>query len=159
MTGLAAFTLFHVVLSIIAMAAGAAAVYGLIGNRVYSRLFAVYMVTIAATDITGFLFPFKGVTPAIVVGAVSSLAVIATFIAWKRYEHSAAWRWIFTGGLAFTLYLDWFVFVVQAFLKIPALHALAPNGTEPAFGAAQGAVLLAFLAAGFLALKRFRPAA
>jgi len=55
------------------------------------------------------------------------------------------------------LYLDWFVFVVQAFVKIPPLHALAPTGTEPPFAIAQAVVLLSFVVVGYLAVKRFRP--
>jgi hypothetical protein len=49
------------------------------------------------------------------------------------------------------------VLVVQSFLKIPALHALAPNGSEPPFAIAQGAVLLFYVAIGYLAVRRFRP--
>lgn len=40
--------------------------------------------------------------------------------------------------------LTTFVLVVQAFLKIPALHALAPNGNEPPFAITQGVVLVLF---------------
>ena len=57
------------------------------------------------------------------------------------------------------LYLNSFVLVVQAFLKIPALHALAPTGSGPAFALAQGVVLMFYLVTGFLAVKEFRPAA
>jgi hypothetical protein len=46
--------------------------------------------------------------------------------------------------------------VVQSFLKIPALNRLAP-GNEPPFAVAQGAVLLLFVALGFLAVRHFHP--
>jgi hypothetical protein len=55
--------------------------------------------------------------------------------------------------------LNVFVGVVQAFLKIPLLHELAPLGNEPPFAAAQGGVLLAFVWIGIVALKRFQPGA
>ncbi len=54
------------------------------------------------------------------------------------------------------LYLNCFVAVVQSFLKIPALHAMAPNGNEPPFLVAQTIVLLIFIALGIFATKRFR---
>jgi len=54
------------------------------------------------------------------------------------------------------LYLNCFVAVVRSFLKIPALHARAPNGNEPPFLVAQTIVLLIFIALGILATKRFR---
>jgi hypothetical protein len=56
------------------------------------------------------------------------------------------------------LYLSVFVGVVQSFQKMAFLHTLAPNGSEPPLVVAQGLVLLMFVALGFLAVKRFRPA-
>ena len=46
--------------------------------------------------------------------------------------------------------------VVQSFLKIPALHALAPNGNEPPFAAAQGVVLVACIALGVFSVRKAR---
>ena len=54
------------------------------------------------------------------------------------------------------LYLNLFVLVVQSFLKVPALNALAPNGTEAPFAAAQGALLLAAILFGYVAVKASR---
>ncbi|HEY6984824.1 MAG TPA: hypothetical protein VH375_01990 [Rhodanobacteraceae bacterium] len=62
-------------------------------------------------------------------------------------------------GAVISLYLNVFVLVVQVFLKIPALHALAPNGSEQPFAATQGIVLVAFNVLGFLAVRRFHLAA
>ena len=49
--------------------------------------------------------------------------------------------------------------VIQTFVKIPALHAVAPGNppSGPLFGAVQGAVLVAFGIAGWMSLRRFRP--
>jgi hypothetical protein len=44
-------------------------------------------------------------------------------------------------------------------LQVPALHALAPQDKEPPFVLAQGLVLVLFVIAGILAVRRFRPAA
>jgi hypothetical protein len=51
------------------------------------------------------------------------------------------------------------VLVVQSFMKVPALHDLAPTQSEPPFAIAQGAILLLFVVLGTLAAKRFRAAA
>ena len=51
-----------------------------------------------------------------------------------------------------------FVAIVQAFLKFPALNALAPHQTEPPFLLAQGLVLALFVVLTVLAAKRFRGA-
>ena len=45
----------------------------------------------------------------------------------------------------------------QAFEKIPTLHALAPNGSEPPFAIEQGVVLVFFVIMGILSVRRFRP--
>jgi hypothetical protein len=67
------------------------------------------------------------------------------------------WRWIYVVGAVVSLYLNCFVLVVQGFLKVPALHALAPHGNEPVFALTQGLVLVLFVIAGFIAVRRFHP--
>ena len=59
---------------------------------------------------------------------------------------------------ASALYLNVFVGVVQTFQKVAYFHALAPTQTEPPFAVAQGIVLIAFIALGIAAVKKFRPA-
>ena len=58
-----------------------------------------------------------------------------------------------------SLYLNVFVLVTQGFLKIPALHALAPGNPPngPAFAVVQGIVLLFFVIMTIGAVRRFRP--
>jgi len=60
-------------------------------------------------------------------------------------------------GSGTSLYLNLFVLIVQAFLKVPALKALAPTGSEPPFAIVQGLVLLGFIVKGYLAVRRFAP--
>jgi hypothetical protein len=50
-----------------------------------------------------------------------------------------------------------FVLVAQSFLKVPALHELAPKGSEPPFAIAQGVVLLLFIAVAVIAWRRNGP--
>ena len=57
------------------------------------------------------------------------------------------------------LYLNVFVGIVQAFQKIPALHQLAPQGSEPLFAAVQLVVLLIFVFLVWRCLRKFHPAA
>ena len=61
-------------------------------------------------------------------------------------------------GVVISLYLNVFVLVVQLFQKVPALQPLAGNPPSgPVFGAVQGIVLIAFIVAGWRAVKRFHP--
>jgi hypothetical protein len=153
------FTLFHVVLSLIGIAAGLVVLRGLIRNETLNSWTLVFLVTTAATTLTGFLFPFRGFTPAIGTGIVSTVALALTIPARYTFHLAGSWRWIYVVGAAFSLYLNCFVLVVQAFLKIPALNALAPQGNEPPFAIAQGIVLVLFVYAGYLSVRRFHPVA
>jgi hypothetical protein len=59
-----------------------------------------------------------------------------------------------------SLYFNVFVLVIQSFLKIPALTALAPGNppTGPVFAAVQGIVLLFFIFVIVRLVRRYRPA-
>lgn len=59
-----------------------------------------------------------------------------------------------------SLYLNVFVLVIQSFLKVPALHALAPSvpPAEPPFAIVQGIVLVSFVVVIIGAIRRYRPA-
>lgn len=157
MSALALFTIFHTVISIFAMGLGLWLVCGLLTGQSLERVTLWALGLLAATTITGFLFPFHGFTPAIGTGIVSALLLVVAGLARYRFQLAGGWRIAYVVSAVIAVYLDWFVFVVQSFLKIPALHALAPSGSEPPFAIAQGVVLLAFVVLGFLAVRRFRP--
>jgi hypothetical protein len=157
-TGLLAFTLFHVLLSLVGIAAGFVVIRGLFASQRLDGWTALFLTTTTATSVTGFLFPFRGFTPAIGTGIVSM--VVLAVACYARYGRSLDGRWrlayVVTAVLA--QYLDCFVLVVQAFLKVPALKALAPQQNEPPFAIAQGLVLLLFILLAFGAARRFQPA-
>jgi hypothetical protein len=58
------------------------------------------------------------------------------------------------GGIA--LYLNVFVLVAQLFLKVPALKAMAPTGSEPPFLVSQLVAIAVFIILTIVAVKRFR---
>jgi hypothetical protein len=154
--GLGAFTLFHVALSLVGIASGLVFLAGLLGRAADSRWTHLFLATTLLTTLTGFLFPFAGFTPAIGVGIVSTLILAAALVAFYRYRLAGTWRPVFVATSVAALYLSVFVLVVQAFLKIGPLHALAPTGSEPPFAATQAVVLVLFVIAGFQALRRSR---
>lgn len=154
---LGAFTTLHVVISLIAIAAGLIVLYGMITARRMPGLTGFFLGTTVATTLTGFLFPITALTPAVITGIVSSLLLAVALAALYGFKIEGRWRAIYVITAVASLYLNVFVLVVQSFLKLPALNALAPNGNEPPFAIAQAAVLVAFIALGYLAVKRFRP--
>jgi hypothetical protein len=153
-----AFTTLHVIISLLAIAAGAVVVVLMLVGRMARAVTALYLATSVLTDVTGYFFHSKSFGPPHVVGAISLVALaVATFALYGR-KLAGVWRgtWVVTAVIG--LYLNVFVLVVQAFGKLPALHALAPNGSEPPFAVAQGLTLVLFVVLGVQAFRRFRPA-
>lgn len=149
---------FHVLLSLVGIASGFVVLFAMVNGRQLNGWTAFFLATTVLTSVTGFLLPSMGFDPARRVGVISLVALAAAIVALYAFSLRGAWRWIYVGTAALALYLNCFVGVVQAFQKIPALHALAPTGSEPAFVAAQILVLGLFLVLGTLALRHFRPA-
>ncbi|HEY0338981.1 MAG TPA: hypothetical protein VGC70_16680, partial [Burkholderiales bacterium] len=120
---------------------------------------AVFLVTTVLTSLTGFFFPRDHVLPSHIVGIISlAVLAIAIFALYSR-ELAGTWRWIYVVGAVLALYLNVFVGVVQSFLKIPTLNALAPMQSEPSFVVAQSVVLAIFFVLGITAVRSFRPVA
>ncbi|MGH6791662.1 MAG: hypothetical protein ACRECF_02850 [Methyloceanibacter sp.] len=151
------FTTLHVAISLIAIIAGLIVVWGMLHAQRMPGMTALFLVTTILTSVTGFLFPVTAFTPALGVGIVSIAVLAAALLALYAFDLNRAWRWVYVIAAVLALYLNVFVLVVQGFLKVPALHWLAPNGNEPAFIVAQTLVLLLFTWLGTLAVRRFHP--
>jgi hypothetical protein len=151
-----AFTILHVIISIVELLAGIVVALQLVAG-IRSGFTFLFLVTGALTTITGFLFPFHGMTPGIVLGFVSLPFLLLAALSLYGGRVHGVWRVIYVLSVLIVLYLDAFVAVVQSFEKLGPLHALAPTGKEAPFAIVQGVVLLIFIVVGFLALKRFRP--
>src|SRR6202165_1546173 len=118
-SGMSTFTLVHVVLSLIGIFSGFVAWFGLLAAKRLDGWTAVFLITTVLTSVTGFGFPFKGVTPAINFGVIS-LVVLAIAIAARYARHLAGgWRKTYVVTAALALYLNVFVLVVQSFEKVP----------------------------------------
>jgi hypothetical protein len=155
--GVSTLQTFHVLISLIGIASGIVVVWGLLSSRRLSGLTAVFLVTTLLTNLTGFLFPFNGFTPAIGVGIIGTVIMALCLAARYLKRMERGWRGVYVVTAVVSLYFNLFVLVVQLFQKVPALNVHAPTGSEPPFAVVQGIVLLACLVAGFLAFRRFHP--
>jgi hypothetical protein len=153
------FQLVHVILSLIGIASGLIAVFGMLGGRNLGGWTALFLTTTILTSATGFGFPFDRLLPSHWVGTISLVLLAVATLALYVFRLAGPWRWLYAVTAVVALYLNVFVGVVQAFQKIPALHALAPTQSEPPFAIAQGAVLVIFVLLAIIAAVRFRPAA
>ncbi len=156
--GMTTFTFIHVLISLIGIVSGFVMLRGLLTSHRMDGWTLLFLVTTVATSATGFGFPFNGFTPAIGVGILSLVILAITIAARYGFHLAGGWRRVYVIGAVASLYFNTFVLVVQLFQKVPALHALAPKGSEPPFAIAQGVVLLFFIVTGTLSVKRFKPA-
>jgi hypothetical protein len=154
---LATYTLIHVILSLIGIGSGLIVLFGMFGGKRLDGMTALFLATTALTSLTGFGFPFEHVTPGIILGILSLVVLAIAIPARYSLRMAGKWRTIYVITAVIALYFNCFVLIAQSFLKIPALHALAPKGNEPPFAIAQGILLVLFIVAGTLAVKRFRP--
>ena len=157
---LSAFTMVHVIISLIGIVTGFIVLFGLFGSHRMPGMTALFLLSTILTSVTGFLFPFDKLLPSHMVGIVSLVMLAIACVALYGMKLLGAWRWIYTLTAMIALYLNVFVLVIQSFLKIGPLHALAPSvpPSEPPFAVVQGLVLVFFVIAIIGAVRRFRPA-
>jgi len=159
----ATFVLVHVVISLIGIVAGLVVMFGMLGSNRQPALTAIFLLLTILTSATGFLIPplmSEKLLPSHMIGGLSLVLLAIACIALYAMNLRGAWRWIYTLTALISLYLNVFVLIIQSFLKVPALHALAPSvpPAEPPFAVAQGVVLVFFVIVIIGALRRFRPA-
>ena len=150
------FTSLHVALSLIGIGAGLVVLFGLLGGRRHGGWNTLFLVTTVATSVTGFAFPTTRLLPSHVVGIISLVVLAVALLARYPMRLTGAWRRIYVVSAAIALYLNVFVAVTQAFMKVPALNALAPTQSEPPFAVAQLVVLALFIALTLVAVKKAR---
>jgi hypothetical protein len=153
------FTAIHTTLSLVAIIAGIGVMAMLLNNRKPNIGTVVFLITAIATSVTGFLFPFTKFLPSHGVGVICLVLFVPALLAQYVYNFAGAWRWIYVISMAANVYFLLFVLITQLFLKVPALHALAPNAPdnpEPPFAIAQGVLLVVFVWLTWKAVKSFR---
>src|SRR6266550_8797455 len=145
------FTQIHVAISLVGILSGLVVMVGLLTAMRLDRWTALFLLSTLATSVTGFFFPFHGVPPAIIVGIISVVLLAGAILARYARGLAGAWRWIYVITAMIALYLNVFVLIVQLFLKVPALKALAPTQAEPPFLVAQLSSLVIFVVLTILA--------
>jgi hypothetical protein len=164
---LATFTLLHVVISLIGIVAGLIVMFGLLGSKPMPGLTAIFLLFTILTNATGFAIPpllTDKLLPSHIIGSISLVLLAIACIALYAMRLRGAWRPIYVVTAMISLYFNVFVLVIQSFLKVPALQALAPAVPPnppggPVFAVVQGIVLVFFVLVIIGAWRRFRPMA
>jgi hypothetical protein len=155
-----AVTVLHVVISLIGIVTGLVVLYGLLKSQSMPGMTAIFLITTILTNATGFMFPFEKLLPSHIIAILSLVLLAIACYALYGMKAAGAWRSIYVVTAITSLYLNVFVLVIQSFLKIGPLHELAPSvpPSEPPFAVTQGVVLVLFIAAIVMAVRRFRTA-
>jgi hypothetical protein len=159
---LSMFVTVHVIISLIGIVAGIIVMFGMLGSNRMPGLTAIFLLFTILTSATGFLIPplvSDKLLPSHIIGALSLVLLAVACFALYGQKLSGRWRLIYVLTALISLYLNVFVLVIQSFLKIPALHALAPSvpPSEPPFAIVQGIVLVFFVIVIIGAIRRYRP--
>jgi len=149
-------TAIHVALSLGGICAGVVLAHGLVTSRPPYRGTMSFLATTAATSATGFVFPFRGVSPAQIVGVLSLILLAVASLSVYRHRLAGGWRKTFGITALIAFYLNAFVLVIQVFQKVPALKAVAPTQSELPFKVTQFIVLVLFVVLGIGATRKTR---
>jgi hypothetical protein len=159
MNGLELFTAFHVIISLIGILSGFAAIFGMVRSKPLDWWTDLFLITTVATSVTGFLFPFNGFTPAIGTGIISRIVLALAVVALRVKRLDGPWRRTYVISAVAAQYFNFFVLIVQSFRRVPFLHALAPTESEAPFAIAQLLALVGFVVLGYAAARGFVRAA
>jgi hypothetical protein len=154
--------LVHVIISLIAIVAGLIVMFKMLGSDRVPGLTAIFLLFTILTSATGFVIPpllSDKLLPSHIIGILSLVLLAIACFALYGQKLLGMWRWIYAVTALVSLYLNVFVLVIQSFLKIPALSAIAPGNPPagPAFAIVQGIVLVFFAVVTVGAVRRFRP--
>jgi hypothetical protein len=153
-TTMVAFTLFHVALSLIGIAAGFVVIWGLLTSNRRDTWTAVFLAATILTSVTGFLFPIERFTPGHAIGILSLVALCIAVIARYPKHLAGRWRATYVVTALISQYFNFVVLIIQSFQKIELLNSLG-SSVEPTVQLITVAMFIGFGAASVL---QFRPA-
>jgi hypothetical protein len=151
------FTVVHVALSLIGILSGFIVVFGMLAAKRLGGVTAIFLLTTVLTSVTGFFFPFHGVTPGIIVGIISLVVLAIAILALYGRHLAGHWRWVYAITAMMAQYLNCFVLVAQLYEHVPALHALDPTQSGAPFKITQLGVLVLFVVLASAVVTKFHP--
>src|ERR1043165_8348756 len=86
---------FHTMLSLIAIGTGACVILALSSGKGPGWSTLAFLVTMIATDVTGFFLPASKLLPSHMTGILSLALIAAALAAHYLFHFGGAWRWIY----------------------------------------------------------------
>ena len=149
--GMPPLVVIHVLISLLGIGSGIAVLLGFLGNQRLDGWTHFFLLTTILTSVTGFFLPAHKLLPSHIVGILSLIALSIACVARYSKKMQGGWLRTYVITAMISLYFNVFVLIAQSFMKVPALHALAPTGSEQPFAVAQGVNL------SFSSCSRFWP--
>jgi hypothetical protein len=154
--GMTTLTFVHVVISLVGIGSGLVVVYGFLTAKRLDLWTGIFLATTVLTSLTGFFLPAEHFMPSHAVGIISLIVLAIAILARYQLHLAGVWRRIYVVTAVIALYLNVFVLIAQLFQKVPTLHDLAPNQSEPPFLLTQLVGLVLFIGIGIAATVKFR---
>jgi len=152
-------TMVHVGLSLIGIATGFLVIFQMIGGKALAGLNGTFLTTTILTSVTGFFFPITKVTPGLVIGGISLVVLAIALFAVYSKKLAGGWRAVYVVTAVIAQFFNVLVLIVQSFMKIRVLHAMAPTGEEAVVKITQVCALVLCIVLGVVAGKKFKTAA
>lgn len=149
-------TIVHVALSLIGIATGFLVIFQMIGGQTLGGLNAIFLATTILTSVTGFFFPITKLTPGLVIGVISLVILAIALFALYSKKLAGGWRTVYVVTAVIAQFFNLLILIVQSFMKIPALHAMAPTGDEGIVKIVQLCALVLLIGLGVIAGKNFK---
>ena len=147
--GLAA---FHTAVSLIGLALGPFILRDLFASRRPAGLAVLFLATMAAANLSGFLFPSRHIGVGHVSGMVS-LAALAAAVAAAALRLAGAWAAVYAIGITVLLYCNTVIAVLMVFVRVPFLDQAGPGSVL----GVQLLILAIFVALGVRGVASFHP--
>ncbi|EGP09190.1 hypothetical protein [Afipia clevelandensis] len=152
------FTVFHLIISMIAIGLGFVVAGGILSSNRLPRWTLWFLILTILTSATGFLFPFTKLLPSHIVAIISLVLLAIAVYALYGKGLAGIWRTVYVVTAMLALWFNVFVLIAQSFQKVALLNVYAPTGAEPPFAITQGIVLVFFIFLIVLGIKRFKTA-
>jgi len=157
MLGLTYLGVFHTLLSLIAVVAGAVALIrnGAIGTR--TGLGQIYVWATVLTCLTGFgIFQHGGFGKPHTLGIITLIVIAIAYAAERKWLFSYAARYVATIGYSLTFFFHVIPGFTETSTRLPAGRPLASGPDDPNLQMAIGAAFVVFLIGAFFQFRRLR---
>lgn len=141
---------------LLAIGAGTKVMSGLFAGVLIERRVVAFFRCSLAASVTDLLYSLQHLSHFPWIAMSSVYVTGAAVLAWRKFHLAGLWRSICACSTTIVLCLNILLLGAYIFNRVPALTALAPTESEPAFLLSQLVIIGLFVVLGTIAARRFR---